>query len=321
MIKLNDYLYSGYTVPQILHKYTDDLYESALQSNNEIDRMHCSFLTQITDVLEHTAFLTAQSERIREFYYLLAKEYPYLAFSFRGRIKSLLRAEGKFNGYIVEYVYAYYKKHGVFPPISELKNKLSLFRDILAYRIVISLPQSYLKDGEDKKQKELDILYEIANQMVGFLEERGFTAEVSGDATESPRIDESLRPYFKDYIVHKKPFGYQSLHITFYDNHAKCFIEMQLRTKEMDNYAEIGPANHLDYEKRQETERLRRSAVPKGEYIYFDEAYERGRFLQQIELAKLHVNMFSAVDNYLINDECGLYRGRLILPYIHLPQI
>lgn len=52
----------------------------------------------------------------------------------------------------------------------------------------------------------------------------------------------------------------------------------------------------------------------------FDEAYERGMKLQQIELAKLDVNMFSAIDNSLINDGCGLYRGRLILPYEHLSR-
>ncbi len=72
--------------------------------------------------------------------------------------------------------------------------------------------------------------------------------------------------------------------------------------------------------KKQESERVRCDAVPVGECIYFDEAYERGMKLQQIELAKLDVNMFSAIDNSLINDGCGLYRGRLILPYEHLSR-
>ncbi len=35
----------------------------------------------------------------------------------------------------------------------------------------------------------------------------------------------------------------------------EAICEVQLRTKEMDDYAEIGPANHLGYEKRQEKER------------------------------------------------------------------
>lgn len=54
--------------------------------------------------------------------------------------------------------------------------------------------------------------------------------------------------------------------------------------------------------------------------IYFDEAYERGMRLQKLELSKLDVNMFAAVNNSLINDGCGLYRGRLILPYEHLSR-
>ena len=48
--------------------------------------------------------------QIREFYKYMAKEYPFLAFTFRGRIKSLIRAEEKFNGYVVEYIYNYYDR-------------------------------------------------------------------------------------------------------------------------------------------------------------------------------------------------------------------
>ena len=66
--------------------------------------------------------------------------------------------------------------------------------------------------------------------------------------------------------------------------------------------------------------RARRDAVPEGECQYFDEAYERGMKLLNLDLAELDVNMFSAVNNSLINDGCGLYRGRLILPYEHLSR-
>ena len=73
-------------------------------------------------------------------------------------------------------------------------------------------------------------------------------------------------------------------------------------------------------EKKQEKERRKRNQIPKGECLYFDEAYERGMRLLELDLSKLDVNMFSAVDNRLINDGCGLYRGRLILPYEHLSR-
>ena len=234
----------------------------------------------------------------------------------------MIRAEEKFNGNIVEYIYDYYTRHGSYPSLPELKNRLNCFRDLIAYRIVISLPKCHLLEGQDLCTEELKYLYDIANRLPSFLEERGFTPELSAipDAHRSPLLLDDVSPYYRDYIANATPYGYQSLHITLYDNLARCFIEVQIRTKQMDDYAEIGPANHLGYEKRQESERIRRAAIPKGECIYFDDAYERGILLQQLELSKLDVNMFSAMDNSLINDGCGLYRGRLILPYEHLSR-
>lgn len=322
MIKLNDYLYSGDTVIKILYKYMEDLRESARRTHNPVDLMHCNFLIQIANLLEHNDFLTSQSQRLREFYKFMATEYPYLAFTFKGRIKSLIRAEAKFNGYVVEYISDYYHEHGMYPPVPELKNKLSCFRDLIAYRIVISMPKCHLDEETDVETEEIKYLYEIANYLPEFLEERGFTAIVSGSQVErkSAFLKESVQPYYKDYIANVNSSGYQSLHITFYDNSARCYIEVQLRTKGMDDYAEIGPANHLWYEKRQDNERAERNAVPAGECIYFDEAYERVVQLQQLELSKIDVNMFSAADNSLINDGCGLYRGRVILPYEHLSR-
>lgn len=322
MITLNDYLYSGDTVLKILQRYTENLRKDAKKNRNEIDLIHCNFLIQIEELLEHNDFLTAQSQKIREFYKYMTQEYPFLAFTVKGRIKSLIRAEEKFNGYIVEYIYDYYSKHGTYPPIADLKNKLSCFRDLIAYRIVISLPKCHLKAGEDRENAELKYLYDIANKLPGFLEERGFTAEPANGVKESHSelMDEAAKPYYRDYISEKKDSDYQSLHITFYDNSSRSFLEVQIRTKDMDDVAEIGAANHLGYEKKQESERARRDAIPKGECRYFDDAYERGIRLLNLDLSKLDVNMFAAVNNSLINDGCGLYRGRLILPYEHLSR-
>ncbi len=322
MRTLNDYLYSGDTVLKILQRYSEDLKQSARETDNQIDLLHCNVLLQIAELLQHNEFLTSQSQRIREFYKLMANDYPFLAFTFKGRIKSLIRAESKFNGHIVEYIYDYYRKNGKYPSLMELKSNLNCFRDLIAYRIVISLPKCHLKDGENRATEENKYLYDVANKLLGFLEERGFTAEPSSftGKNQSPLLQADVREYYKDYVENPEASGYRSLHITFYDNIARCYIEVQLRTKEMDDFAEIGPANHLGYEKRQEAERAKREAIPKGENIYFDDAYERGIQLQNLELAKIDVNMFAAMDNSLINDGCGLYRGRLILPYEHLSR-
>ena len=322
MISLNDYLYSGDTVLKILHNYTNDLRESAKLNHNQIDIAHCNFLIQITELLEHNDFLTSQSQRIREFYKYMAKEYPFLAFTFKGRIKSLIRAEEKFNGYIVEYIYDYYKEHGDYPDVIDLKEQLNCFRDLIAYRIVISMPKCHLKDGEDRKEVEKEYLYKIADSLPEFLEERGFSAELSGmkDDLKSEKLRASIAPYYRDYILNKRPLGYQSLHITLYDNLARCYTEVQIRTKEMDDHAEIGFARHSSYEEKQETDRARRDLIKKDECVYFDEAYERLQMLSELDLSKIDVNMFAAYDNHLINDGCGLFRGRQILPFEHLSR-
>lgn len=322
MISLNDYLYNGDTVFKILKRYSADLKKSALENNNPIDMVHCNFLIQLEELLEHNDFLTAQSQRLREFYKYMAEKYPFLAFTFKGRIKSLIRAEEKFNGKIVQYVYDYYMENGTFPTSSQIKNKLLRFRDLIAYRIVISIPRCHLKPADDREEIELKYLYEIANALPDFLEARGFSAEIISQEgkNHSPLLSPEATPYYKDYIVNISPRGYRSLHITLYDNNARSFIEVQLRTKEMDDYAEIGPANHFSYEKVQEMERSRRQEIPAGKCIYFDEAYERGIMLQKLELAEVDVNMFAAANNSLVNDGCGFYRGRLILPYEHLSR-
>ena len=102
----------------------------------------------------------------------MVAEYPYLSFTFKGRIKSLIRAEEKFNGYIVEYIYDHFMKTGKYPSKVELKNRLNCFRDLIAYRIVISMPRCHLARPEDQETEEIRHLYEIANVLPEFLEER-----------------------------------------------------------------------------------------------------------------------------------------------------
>ena len=321
MITLNDYLYSGNTVLKILLQYSADLKAEAIESHNPIDLAHSNFLIQIIELLEHTDFLTSQSQRIKEFYLYMTQKYPFLAFTFKGRIKSLIRAEEKFNGYILEYIYDYHKKNGCYPSDAEVKNNLNFFRDLIAYRIVISLPICHVSEEESLEEQEMKYLYEIANVMPEFLEVRGFTPELSGLSAEADSaLAENVREYYRDYVKTPRPSGYSSLHITFYDNLARCYTEVQLRTKDMDDYAEIGEANHFGYEKSQEEHRSKRDIIPVGECKTFDEAYERLVKLQELDLAGLKVNMFKALNNQLINDGCGLVRGRQILPFEHLSR-
>lgn len=322
MIKLEDYLYQGDTIFKILANYSNDLEESAIMRQQPIDLVHSNFLRQIYELLEHNEFLTSQSQRMREFYLYMVKEYPYLAFTFKGRIKSIIRAEEKFNRYIVDYTYNYYKKDNQFPTIAQMKEQLSCFRDLIAYRIVISLPRCRIEDKEERAQEEMRLLYEIANALPGFLQDHEFTLVKAG-AKENicgDRIETRWQEYYRDYVADPTPTKYQSLHLTVYDNLARCYTEVQLRTKEMDDCAEIGHANHQGYEKYQSNQVNCRKEVPIGECAFFDDAYERMNSLEQLDLSKVDVNMFAAVNNTLVNDGCGLFRGRQILPFEHLSR-
>ena len=318
MITLNDYLYSGDTVLKILHKYSADLREDALVTNNLMDIHHSNFLMHMTELLEHNDFLTAQSVRMREIYKFMAKNYYFLSFTFKGRIKSLIRAEEKFNGRLVNYVNEYYAKEHRFPTLAEVRNHMS-FRDLIAYRFVVSLPSCHLEPGEDKETREIAYLYEVANAIPKLLETLGFSVEPAAERL-SDNLSPEVQPYYKDFIRHPGEMGYQSLHITLYDNQSRSHCELQLRTKEMDDYAEIGRANHFVYEKRQEMERWEKPDVPRGECIWYDEALERVRLLRELDLSTVRVDMFSAISNILMNDGCGLYRGRQITPFEHLSR-
>lgn len=322
MVSLNDYLYDGNTVLKILHEFYADLKESAVKEQNGVDLIHSNILLQHMELLQHNDFLTSQSQRIREFYKYMAKKYPFLAFTFKGRIKSLIRLEEKINGNIVDYIYEYYQENKAFPAEADIKSRIGRIRDLIAYRIVLSLPKCHVGPDQDLLEEELKYLYEIANELPAFLEEKGFSPEQSGKEgwDVSGSMSDNVCPYYRDYILNPSPSGYQSLHISFYDNLSRCDIEVQLRTKEMDDYAQIGFANHSGYEERQKKDHARRDAIPMGENRFFDEAYEREMLLQNLDLTKIDVNMFGAVSNQSVNDGCGLFKGRLILPYEHLSR-
>jgi GTP pyrophosphokinase len=55
-----------------------------------------------------------------------------------------------------------------------------------------------------------------------------------------------LRGRVKDYIAHPKPNGYQSLHTTVFVGEGEI-IEFQIRTKQMDDESNYGPAAHWFY--------------------------------------------------------------------------
>lgn len=321
MITLNDYLYNGDTIIKIMHNFEHDLRLDAQSRSDRVDLAHADYIAGIIQFLEHNDFLTSQSQRIRDFYKLMAEKYPFLAFTFKGRIKSLIRSEEKFDRYVMNAIEDGYHKDKKIPSDDYIISRASDVRDIIAYRIVISLPVCHVPVGSDMNAMETEFLYEIADMLPDFLRERGFEPEIVPFALKHPseKIKEELRPYYKDYVTYPTKLGYKSIHISFLDKPSKTRIEVQIRTKEMDDYAEIGFADHVAYENGQK-KNGHDDAIPEGFSEWYDEAYTRLNNLQNLELKNCNVNMFTAVSNILMNDGCGLYRGRLILPYEHLSR-
>ena len=184
---------------------------------------------------------------------------------------------------------------------------------------------SQRKNGENA---ELKCLYEIANELAGISWRSGDLRQslhngVQGESYQ-PLMDESSSVLITGTIFHdhSEDSDYQSLHITFYDNSSRTL------------YGSAAPYQRLwmmwqksaqpiiwDMKRSRRSERGKTGCNSEREECrYFDDAYERGIRLLNLDLSKLDVNMFAAVNNSLINDGCGLYRGRLILPYEHLSR-
>ena len=244
MITLNDYLYSGDTVLKILQKYTEDLRKEAKKNHNEVDLVHSNFLLQITELLEHNDFLTAQSQKIREFYKYMAHEYPFLAFTFKGRIKSLIRAEEKFNGYVVEYIYDYYRENGgiIFPnpnAPTAIYEELDFIEDILEHNrdSIVIVDEAYI-DFAGRSALELIDRYDNLIVTQTFSKARSMAGMRIGYAISNPELIRCLNDVkysFNSYTMNQTAIacGVEAVRDKeYFEEHVRKIIETREWAKE-----------------------------------------------------------------------------------------
>ena len=325
MLDITQYFENGYVSPDIVKFFEKDLRE---QSRNMIDIEHSNLLLRYSIYLESNDFLDSVSDDMTQFRKQVVDKYPDITLTISGRIKSIIRVEEKFNGYIIEFCSNYYHKYKTFPSEEEMSKYLQRFRDLIAYRIIVSVPEQCLK-GRDKNKIEVDYVYKIANNLPSFFTKRGYSIEyassvvgVSTTRKRSKLLQENRR-YFKDYIVQPKENGYQSLHIALIDNHSHfANIEIQLRTFEMDCFAELDEkVNHSAYESVQNDTRTK-SRLPFGICSYYDEAVQRYNSLYNYDLTRAKIDHFKAVrlpnNTVIFNDHAGVKFGRIIDPREYL---
>lgn len=339
IIDLTQFMKSGRTAPDIVVDYGKALRDSY---HNMVDVEHSNELKKYSMYLQSNEFLDYISHDMIVFTNQMAKDHPEVTLILKGRIKSLIRFEEKFNGYIIDFCNSYYKAHKVFPSEEVVSEYLQRYKDFVAYRIIVSIPQKNLEPGKDSKEEQLRILYEIANSMPKFFRLKGYDIEpaskmVNQKAKASklmakiPGLTQINKPFFKDYVKFPKKNGYQSLHITVTAAGRPGEVEIQLRTFDMDVFAELGEnTNHLQYEHQQEKIRQRMEEVPSGICQYYDEALERYDSIHNFDLTTAKIDFFKAIkvkndegDRILIDDHAGVKFGRDINPreYISGDQI
>jgi len=98
MLDITQYFENGYVAPDIVKFFEKDLRE---QSRNMIDIEHSNLLLRYSTYLASNDFLDSVSDDMTKFRNQIVDKYSDITLTICGRIKSIVRLEEKFNGYII----------------------------------------------------------------------------------------------------------------------------------------------------------------------------------------------------------------------------
>lgn len=241
--KLPDLIYQGNDIPEVLR-----LYEQELRKGGEDFKSiaHAGAIKRYHDLITDKKFLSVLRRTFDTLYQILEAEIPDLRFSIEGRRKSMVSYEDKINKMLAE------------------NRSLDLIRDMFAFRIIIF-------GADDYSSQLINKCYDVMNRIITLYVSKGFTLceedpVVGTMEKDSPEYQKLIVPKesgisenylygVKDYILHPKKNGYQSLHCVFRTPSGYCF-EVQVRTFGMHVYAVDGNAEHSAYKNAKYPNRL-----------------------------------------------------------------
>ena len=173
--------------------------------------------------------------------------------------------------------------------------------DLLGFRIVLGTSQ---KDSEES----IKLCYEVLNELITFFavkkhcifseaEPKVNTAPCDNKDIFIPKksmVLEGFENNIKDYIIHPKKNGYQSLHMIIRLPNGLTF-EVQIRTFAMDLLAEYGTANHTGH----------KISRYKNDLCGIDYLKD----IMDVDYSKITIPGFAVLDDGTIHDLVGLTRA------------
>lgn len=234
---IENYFYNSRSVVEIIDKYCRDLKSTSdptcIAHSVQLENYKATAINE--NHLYHIRTLFNKTFK------MLYDEVDF-CFTFEARRKSLLSTEAKLLKLIKE------------------KQSIDLIRDFLGFRIIIF--------SEKTKISQIYDLYKLAEKLVVFYANNGYIlcdAAASKDNAEFDKnkykdiilpnektVNAILKNCLygvKDYVLHPKKNGYQSLHMVFKGPKGRYF-EVQLRTFDQHIWAEADCASHSTYKKK-----------------------------------------------------------------------
>jgi hypothetical protein len=321
MPSLEQYLSSGLSIWEVIRRYINALRKYGKATNNSLELYHAVALEKYLGIVTNCKFIQSIQLDLQQKFIDEVGTNKDFSFAVRGRIKSLIRFENKFNDYVQSFVLSYYDENQSFPSVTQIKAHLDRFRDPIAFRLIL---QSRNHDEDMAVEK----LISIANKIPEYFSDDSMDPNSKGgykiipakqliqtNSNNPSLLDESVRKYYKDYVSNPKEFGFQAFVIVMKHNMSGHKFELQMETFEMLKHNEHSDkSHHKNYEKVQTRRRLE-AQLPKGKTNkYFELAHKRLVRLAELDLTTIDVDMFHAFTQDDVEDLCGLLYGRQASP-------